>query len=163
MPPDLLCLQAGMESGQCPGRPKTCFPTSEAWKRLHFNFPNRVLVAACGIFCCGIQTFHWHVGSSFLTGIELKPPALGVWSLRHWTTKESPKRTLAFTDWNMKPLELVWQRSDMLWHACKKKITLADVWRNARVDKLGDYCNTSGERSWGIWQSGSCQGREKWR
>ena len=31
-----------------------------------------------------------HVGSNSQTGIHPRPPALGVWSLSHWTTREVP-------------------------------------------------------------------------
>ena len=41
-----------------------------------------VLVAACGIFSCSMQDLiPW-------PGIKPRAPALGVWSLSHWTTKE---------------------------------------------------------------------------
>ena len=48
-----------------------------------------VLVAACGIFRCSIQTFScitW--GSSSPTRDRTGPPTLGAWSLGHWTTGE---------------------------------------------------------------------------
>ena len=32
----------------------------------------------------------WHVGPISLPGIEPRPPALRVWSLRHWTSGEVP-------------------------------------------------------------------------
>ena len=39
--PDLLCLQAGRESGQCPGRSEACSPALKPEQDfLHFNFPN---------------------------------------------------------------------------------------------------------------------------
>ena len=43
-----------------------------------------IFVVACGIFSCGMwDQVLWQ-------GIEPGPPALGVWSLSHWTTREVP-------------------------------------------------------------------------
>ena len=39
-------------------------------------------VAACGIFGCSI----WNLVPC--PGVEPRPPALGAWSLSHWTTRE---------------------------------------------------------------------------
>ena len=51
-----------------------------------------VLVAACGIFSCGMRTLScsMHVGSSSPTRNRTQPPSLGAWSLTHWTTREVP-------------------------------------------------------------------------
>ena len=43
-----------------------------------------VLVVACGIFSCDMRDLVPCVG------IEPGPPALGAWSLSHWTTREVP-------------------------------------------------------------------------
>ena len=51
----------------------------------------RIFIAACRIFSCGVWALscgmwdlvHW-------PGIEPTPPALGAWSLNHWTTREVP-------------------------------------------------------------------------
>ena len=44
-----------------------------------------LLVAACGIFSCGMGNLvPW-------PGVEPGPPALGAWSLSHWTTREVPR------------------------------------------------------------------------
>ena len=60
----------------------------------HFYFfiwLHQVLVVAHRIFHCDMQTLIWHVGSSSLKcGIEPRTPALGAWSLSHWTTREVP-------------------------------------------------------------------------
>jgi len=43
-----------------------------------------VLVVACEIFCCGMwDLVPW-------PGSKPRPPALGIWSLSHWTTREVP-------------------------------------------------------------------------
>ena len=50
-----------------------------------------LLVAACGIFSCGMQTLNcgmWDLVPR--PGIEPRSPALGAWSLGHWTTREVP-------------------------------------------------------------------------
>ena len=50
-----------------------------------------IFVAACGIFSCGMRTFScgmWDLVSQ--PGIQPRPPALGAWSLTHWTTREVP-------------------------------------------------------------------------
>ena len=64
---------------------------------------------ACRVFSCGMQLW---------PGIELWPPALGAWSLSHWTTGEvpgpafltfhlnpinSPKRWFSFAFWGSSP------------------------------------------------------------
>ena len=51
----------------------------------------RVLVAACGIFSCGMQTLScgmWDPAPR--PGIEPGPPVLGARILSHWTTREVP-------------------------------------------------------------------------
>ena len=58
---------------------------------------NQVLVATCRILSCGMQT----LGCSTWVllpwpGIRPWPPALGVWSLSHWITKEVPGMTFQF-------------------------------------------------------------------
>ena len=53
------------------------------------------LVEACGIFSCGIQDLvPW-------PGIEPGPPAMGPWSLNHWTTREVPLFTFFFFFFNL--------------------------------------------------------------
>ena len=54
-----------------------------------------VLVAACRIYSCSMRTLScgMHVGSNSPPGIEPGPPALGAWSLTHWTTREVPVQT----------------------------------------------------------------------
>ena len=51
-----------------------------------------VLVAACEILSCGMLTLGCSTWALFpLTGSNLGPlPALGVWSLSHWTTRQVP-------------------------------------------------------------------------
>ena len=50
-----------------------------------------LLVAACGIFSCGMRTLSCSMWDLFpCPGIKPGPPALGVWSLSHWTTREVP-------------------------------------------------------------------------
>ena len=36
------------------------------------------------------QAYLWHVGSSSLTRDRTWAPALGAWSLSHWTTRQVP-------------------------------------------------------------------------
>ena len=49
-----------------------------------FIWLHQVLVAACGIISCSMwDLVPW-------PGIEPRPPALGTWSLSHWTTREVP-------------------------------------------------------------------------
>ena len=57
-----------------------------------FTWLRRVLVAACGLLSCGMQTLTcgMRVGSSSLTRDEPRLPALGAQSLNHWTTREVP-------------------------------------------------------------------------
>ena len=59
---------------------------------MHACMLHRVLVAACGIFvaACGllVAACMWDLVPS--PGIEPWPPALGVPSLTHWTTREVP-------------------------------------------------------------------------
>ena len=45
-------------------------------------------LAARRIFSHGMWTQFWHVGSSSLDWIQA--PALAIWSLSHWTTREGP-------------------------------------------------------------------------
>ena len=45
----------------------------------------RLLVAACRLLSCSM-----HVGSSSLTGIEPRPPALGGQTPTHWNTRKVP-------------------------------------------------------------------------
>ncbi|XP_028355588.2 GATOR complex protein NPRL3-like isoform X1 [Physeter macrocephalus] len=46
--------------------------------------PSGIFVAVCRIFSCGMRDIvPW-------PGIEPSPPALGAWSLSHWTTREVP-------------------------------------------------------------------------
>ena len=47
------------------------------------------LVGACGIFSCSMRTWAmWDLVPQ--PGREPRPPALGVWSLSHWTPREVP-------------------------------------------------------------------------
>ena len=55
-----------------------------------FTWLHQVLVAPWGIFFFFFFSQLQHVGSSFLTRDWTQAPALGVWSLSHWTTKEVP-------------------------------------------------------------------------
>ena len=60
----------------------------------------RIFAVACGILCCGMRDpLLQHAGSLVVAcmqdlaprpGIEPGPPALGVCSLNHWTTREVP-------------------------------------------------------------------------
>ena len=60
--------------------------------KIYINFfiwLHRVLVAAHGIFSCGLQTLScstWDLVPR--SGVEPSPPALGAWCLSHWTTRE---------------------------------------------------------------------------
>ena len=50
-----------------------------------------LLVAACKTFSCGGPTLScsmWDLDPR--AGVEPVPPALGAWSLSHWTTREVP-------------------------------------------------------------------------
>ena len=52
---------------------------------------HRIFTAECGIFICGMQTLScgmWDLVP--WPGIGPSPPALGVWSFSHWTTREVP-------------------------------------------------------------------------
>ena len=40
------------------------------------------------LYVCHLFNCLWHVGSSSLTKERPRPPALGTWSLGHWTTRE---------------------------------------------------------------------------
>ena len=68
------------------------FTTTERWKlNCFFKFYLFIYLAAPGLTCsvralsCGIRDLvPW-------PGIEPGPPALGAWSLNHWTTREVPK------------------------------------------------------------------------
>ena len=56
-----------------------------------FVWLHRVLVVACRIFSCGMWTLScgmWDLVP--WPGIKPGPPALGAWSLSHWTTREVP-------------------------------------------------------------------------
>ena len=56
-----------------------------------FIWLHQVLVTACKIFSCGLWSLNysmWNLVS--LTGMEPGPPALGAWSLIHWTSREVP-------------------------------------------------------------------------
>ena len=46
----------------------------------------RLLAVACGLLVVACM---WDLVPR--PGIELRPPALGAWSLTHWTTREVPK------------------------------------------------------------------------
>ena len=53
------------------------------------------LVVACRLFSCGTQTLSCGMqGLVPQTGIEPRLPALGVWSLTHWPTREVPSSFL---------------------------------------------------------------------
>ena len=50
-----------------------------------------VLVVACGIFSCGMQSLSCGMWDLVLwPGIKPGPPAFRAWSLSHWTTREVP-------------------------------------------------------------------------
>jgi len=60
-------------------------------KKKFFICLHRVFVVACGIFglCCCLRTLSygmWDLAPPL--GIEPRPPSLGAWNLRHWTTRE---------------------------------------------------------------------------
>ena len=60
---------------------------------------HQALVAALGIFSCGMQTLSGRMWSAFSwPGIEPRPPALGAQSLNHWIIGE------AFTGFSPSPL-----------------------------------------------------------
>ena len=51
----------------------------------------RILVVVCRIFNCGIQNLCCSMRDLVpQPGIKPGPPALGVWGLSHWTTREVP-------------------------------------------------------------------------
>ena len=59
------------------------------WLCWVFIAAHGILIAKCGIFSCGMQTLS--CGMWVLVpwpGIKAGPPALGAWSLSHWTTRE---------------------------------------------------------------------------
>ena len=62
-----------------------------------FTWLYQVLVAPWGIFFFFFSQLQ-HVGSSFLTRDWTQAPALGVWSLSYWTTREVP---LACDHWEI--------------------------------------------------------------
>ena len=79
-----------------------------------------IYLAVPGLKCStqDLRSPLWHVGSSvacspFLAarGIQLsdqrrpRPPALGVWSLSHWTTKEVPRTILNYLGGSMSSRE----------------------------------------------------------
>ena len=52
------------------------------FKFFFFNLGCKLdLIVACGVFSCGLVPW---------PGMEPVPPALGTWSLSHWTTREVP-------------------------------------------------------------------------
>ena len=60
-------------------------------KKYLFIWLCHVLVVACGICTCGKRTLSCRMwGLVPWLGIEPEPPALGAWSLSHWTTREVP-------------------------------------------------------------------------
>ena len=59
-------------------------------KKNLFILLHQVLGAACGIFSCGMWTLSYGMWDLVpWPGIEHRPPALAVWNLSHWTTRES--------------------------------------------------------------------------
>ena len=73
----------------------TVLPTVRFFKKYLFNWLYRVLGAGSFLFffffSCSIWTLSgdmWNLVS--WPGIEPRPPALGAWSLNHWTTREVP-------------------------------------------------------------------------
>ena len=59
----------------------------------------QVLVTARKIFSCGLWILNysmWNLVS--LTGVEPWPPALGAWSLSHWTSREVPVASIFLKD-----------------------------------------------------------------
>ena len=79
------------------------------WLHQFLVVAHRSFVAACGIFIVARRIFScsmWDLFSCGMRdlvplvpwpGIELGPPALEVWSLNHWTTREVPKTVLLLT------------------------------------------------------------------
>ena len=62
-----------------------------------FIWLHQVLVVACRIFSYGIQTLSCGKCELVLwPWIKPSTPALGVWSLSHWTTREVPLEVLQF-------------------------------------------------------------------
>ena len=50
-----------------------------------------IFLAACGVFSCGMQTLSCGIWNLVpLPKIKPRSPALGVWHLSHWTTREVP-------------------------------------------------------------------------
>lgn len=59
---------------------------------IYLTWLYRVLVAVCRIFSCSMQTLSWGTWDLIpRPGLEPGPPALGAWSLIHWTTREVPR------------------------------------------------------------------------
>ena len=57
-----------------------------------FIWLHQVSVAALGIFSCSLQTLSCSIWDLVpCPGIKPQPPALGAWSLSHWTAREAPK------------------------------------------------------------------------
>ena len=50
-----------------------------------------IYLATPGLSCGFGDIYLQHVGSSSLTRHQTHAPALGAWSLSHWTTREVPK------------------------------------------------------------------------
>ena len=61
-----------------------------------------------GVFSCGM----WDLVPR--PGIELRPPALGVWSLSHRTTREVPSKYLFASTWEEKQLTWTVMPQDLL-------------------------------------------------
>ena len=63
-----------------------------------------IFVAACGIFSCGMRALS--CGMQDLVpwpGMEPGSPALGAWSLNHWTTMEIPRSLFSHAKWLKQP------------------------------------------------------------
>ena len=62
----------------------------------------RSLVAACGLFSCGMQTFScgmWDLVP--WPGVEPRPPIWGELSLSHWTTREVPMKHFSYRTFSL--------------------------------------------------------------
>ena len=96
----LILMPLGEGLGQ--GKPKGWW-AREAWKLFLkwdfffffqlFIWLHQILVAACGIFSC----IMWNLVS--WPGLKPGPPALGVWNLSHWTTREVSVGELLDDEW----------------------------------------------------------------
>ena len=89
----------------------------------------QVLVAACGmILVAACRIFSWDTWDLVpWPSIEPKPPALGVWSLNGWTTREVP--AVGTSNWHPDPgIYLAWPLNmnrcspSLLLHKCSERL-----------------------------------------